>query len=116
MRVPPGLEPFFNGPGSPFEEFFGGGPGGGSDGKEFQVPSLGSGFVISKDGYIVTNNHVIEEVDKIEVAFKDGTTAPAEIVGRDPATDIGLIKIEPKRRPASRCRSATRAACARATG
>jgi serine protease Do len=92
LRVPPGLEPFFNGPGSPFEEFFGG-PGG--DGKEFQVPSLGSGFVISSDGYIVTNNHVIEDVDKIEVAFQDGTTAPAEVIGRDPATDIALIKIQP---------------------
>jgi serine protease Do len=92
MRVPPGLEPFFNGPGSPFEEFFGG-PGGG-DGKEFQVPSLGSGFVVSSDGHIVTNNHVIEDVDKIEVVFKDGTTLPAELVGRDPATDLALIKIE----------------------
>jgi serine protease Do len=90
IRVPPGLEPFFNGPGSPFEDFFGG-PG---DGKEFQVPSLGSGFVIASEGFIVTNNHVIEDVDKIEVAFKDGTTAPAEVIGRDPATDIALIKIQ----------------------
>jgi serine protease Do len=92
LRVPPGLEPFFQGPGSPFEDFFGG-PGG--DGKEFQVPSLGSGFVISGDGYVVTNNHVIEDVDKIEVAFKDGTAVPAEVIGRDPATDIALIKIAP---------------------
>ena len=94
MRIPPGLEPFFNGPGSPFEDFFGG--QGGGDGQQHQVPSLGSGFVISKDGHIVTNNHVIEEVDKIEVAFEDGTTVPATLVGRDPATDLALIKIEPR--------------------
>ncbi len=86
LRIPPQLEPFFGGPGSPFEDF------GGGD-QEFQVPSLGSGFVISADGYIVTNNHVVEDVDKIEVAFKDGTTLPAEVIGRDPATDIGLIKV-----------------------
>jgi serine protease Do len=85
MRVPPGLEPFFGE--NPFEEFFGGR-------REFQVPSLGSGFVISSDGYIATNNHVIEDVDKIEVAFADGTTLPAEVVGRDPATDIALIRVK----------------------
>jgi serine protease Do len=85
MRVPPGLEPFFGE--NPFEEFFGGR-------REFQVPSLGSGFVISSDGYIATNNHVIEDVDKIEVAFADGTTLPAEVVGRDPATDIALIRVQ----------------------
>ena len=86
MRIPPQLEPFFGGQGSPFEDFGGG--------EEYQVPSLGSGFVISADGYIVTNNHVVEDMDKIEVAFKDGTTLPAEIIGRDPATDIGLIKVK----------------------
>jgi serine protease Do len=81
------LEPF--GGGNPFEEFFGK--------REFQVPSLGSGFVISTDGYIVTNNHVVEDVDKIEVAFKDGKELPAEIIGRDPATDIALIKVKPEK-------------------
>jgi serine protease Do len=88
MRIPPQLEPFFGGPNSPFEDF-GGGPGG-----EYQVPSLGSGFVISADGYIVTNNHVVEDVDKIEVAFSDGSTLPAEVIGRDAATDIGLIRVK----------------------
>jgi serine protease Do len=83
MKLPPQLEPFF---GNPFDDFYGK--------KEFEVPSLGSGFVISSDGYIVTNNHVVEDVDKIEVAFNDGTTVPAEIVGRDPATDIALLKVK----------------------
>jgi serine protease Do len=87
LRLPPNLEPFF-GPGpNPFEQFFGG-P------QEFQVPSLGSGFVISEDGYIVTNNHVVEDVDEIEVAFADGQEFPAEVVGRDPATDIALIRVK----------------------
>ncbi len=86
QRIPPGLEPFFGGE-NPFEEFFGGR-------REFQVPSLGSGFVISSDGYIVTNNHVVEDVDEIEVAFADGTTLPAEVVGRDAATDIALLHVK----------------------
>jgi serine protease Do len=87
-NVPPELEPFFNAPGNPFEEFFGGPRG------EHQVPGAGSGFVISADGHIVTNNHVIEDADEIEVAFKDGTTTKAKVIGRDAATDIALIKIE----------------------
>jgi serine protease Do len=88
-RVPKELEPFFNGPGSPFEDFFGGGPRG-----EYQIPGAGSGFVISEDGHIVTNNHVVEEADEIEVAFKDGMTAKAKVIGRDSATDIALIKVD----------------------
>ncbi len=86
LRVPPPFEPFFGGP---FEEFFGGR-------REFKVPSLGSGFVIASEGFIVTNNHVIEEVDKIKVAFRDGTEYEAEVVGRDPATDVALIRVEPE--------------------
>jgi serine protease Do len=60
------------------------------------VPSLGTGFVISPDGYIVTNNHVVEDVEKITVKFNDTHELPATIVGRDPKTDIALIKVEPK--------------------
>ena len=59
-----------------------------------QVPSLGTGFVIAPDGYIVTNNHVIEEVEKITVVFEDGDELEAEVVGRDPKTDIALIRVE----------------------
>jgi serine protease Do len=78
-----------------FEEFFG--PfGGQGEGREFRVPSLGSGFVISSDGYIVTNDHVIEGVDSITVSFRDGVELPAKVVGRDPKTDIALIRVESK--------------------
>lgn len=55
--------------------------------------SLGSGFLISADGYIITNNHVIDKADTIEVTFSDGRTLPATIVGRDRDTDIAVLKI-----------------------
>ena len=55
--------------------------------------SLGSGFVISRDGYIVTNNHVIEGADTISVAFQDGAELEATVIGRDPKTDIALIQV-----------------------
>ncbi len=81
--------------GSPFEDFF----------RDFmdrnegpQEPrrsqALGSGFVISDDGYIVTNNHVIEGADEISVEFFNGDTLDAELVGTDPKTDIALLKVE----------------------
>jgi serine protease Do len=85
------LEDFFP---FPFGEQFG--PEGPTP-RERLVPSLGSGFVISKDGYIVTNNHVIEEVDSITVRFNDGAELPAEVIGRDPKTDIALIRVKPER-------------------
>jgi serine protease Do len=86
-------------PGMPhqFEEYFGfpfGMPGPG--GRPHKREGAGSGFVISKDGYIVTNNHVIEDMDEIFVAFKNGKELPAEVVGRDPKTDIALIKVKPE--------------------
>ncbi len=62
--------------------------------RERMVPSLGSGFVISKDGYIVTNNHVIEDVDSITVRFIDRSELPAVVVGRDPKSDLALIRVE----------------------
>ena len=81
-----------------FEEFFFGGPQGPGERfqqREHKVPSLGSGFVISPDGYIVTNNHVVEDVDSIKVAFSEGTPeVEATVVGRDPKTDIALIRVK----------------------
>ena len=59
-----------------------------------RTSSLGSGFVISAEGYVVTNNHVIEGADEIEVQFADGRSYPADLIGRDPDTDIAVLKIE----------------------
>ena len=73
-----------------FNDFFGGGAN--QDGRVSK--SLGSGFVIDKDGHIVTNNHVIEDADIIEVTFPNGDTFEAELLGRDPSTDIALLKID----------------------
>ena len=56
--------------------------------------SAGSGFFISPDGYIVTNNHVVENADDIKVVMKDGSTLKATVVGRDEGTDLAVIKVE----------------------
>ena len=64
---------------------------------EFKQPGQGSGFIIDKTGYIVTNNHVVEGADKIMVILKDETQYDAKVVGRDPVTDIALVKIDPKK-------------------
>ena len=86
-------------PGSPFEEFF----------KEFferqdrdrgqrgatrRATSLGSGFIIDSAGIVVTNNHVIAEADEIRVTLNDDTTYDAEILGRDPKTDLAVLRIK----------------------
>jgi len=84
--------------GSPFEEFF----------KPFmeqqrqqqqhprKVTSLGSGFIIDASGYVVTNNHVIDDAKDIEVTLTDGTEYPAKLIGADPKTDLALLKVEAK--------------------
>jgi serine protease Do len=74
------------------EEFFYGSPFGGPAPRP--GGTQGTGFVISPDGYIITNDHVIEGVDTIKVTFKDGTEHVAEVVGRDPKTDIALIQVK----------------------
>lgn len=84
--------------GSPFEDFFDdfGGPGqdGPGQGGPQRSEALGSGFVISEDGFIVTNNHVIEGADEIEIEFFSGERLKATIVGTDPKTDLALLKVE----------------------
>jgi serine protease Do len=81
--------------GSPFEDFF----------REFQdrqgngdrprrTSALGSGFVISEDGYVVTNNHVIDGADEILIEFYSGEELPAKVVGTDKNTDLALLKVE----------------------
>jgi serine protease Do len=82
LPLPPGFRGFFPGPGGE------GGPG-------VSVPSLGSGFVISSDGLVVTNNHVVAGVDRVRVVLSDGTEVDAEIVGQDAKTDLALLRVEP---------------------
>jgi serine protease Do len=64
--------------------------------KEFKQRGLGTGFIIDKDGFILTNNHVVEEADEIKVRLADDTEWSATIVGRDSKTDLALIKIDPE--------------------
>jgi serine protease Do len=85
----------------PFREFFGEdqsdrlGPERGVPERQTQR-SLGSGFVIDKDGYILTNRHVVEGADQISVSFPNRKSYEAKLVGRDARTDVALLKIEPK--------------------
>ena len=83
--------------GSPFEQFFNDFldcQGQGDNSRPHKSEALGSGFVISADGYIVTNNHVIEKADEIEIEFFSGKRLQAKLVGTDPKTDIALLKVE----------------------
>lgn len=89
------------GPGRPpfddfFEEFFNQQRRGAPQSRK--VSSLGSGFVIDPSGIIITNNHVVEEADEITVNFSDGSKLPAEILGRDPKTDLAVLKVKSKRK------------------
>lgn len=76
----------------PFEFFFGG-RGRGQRSTQ-PVVGYGSGVIISKDGYIITNNHVIDNSDRISVTLEDNRTFSAKLIGSDPSTDIALIKVE----------------------
>ncbi len=83
----------FGGNRNPFDEFFGPFKGDGPQ-RDFKQRSLGSGFLIDSDGFIVTNNHVIEDADQIKVILADDKEFDAELVGRDPKTDLALIRIK----------------------
>jgi serine protease Do len=78
-RVPPGMEDFF---------------------KQFQTPpsgpeeASGSGFIVTPDGYILTNNHVVAEADRVTVTLFDHRIFKAKVVGRDPSTDVAVVKID----------------------
>ncbi|HMK59565.1 MAG TPA: Do family serine endopeptidase [Dissulfurispiraceae bacterium] len=92
-------------PGNPFRQFFGPDEKGGAldnffrhhfgdvPDRELRQSSLGSGFIIDKEGYIITNNHVVDGADDIKVRLADGREFKAKVVGRDPKTDLALIKI-----------------------
>ena len=87
---------FFRGPrgkDDPFEDFFDKFFGEDNQ-REFKQRSLGSGFILDKKGYIVTNHHVVENADEIQVILKDGQEYDAKVVGRDANTDLALIKIK----------------------
>ncbi|PTW51339.1 Do family serine endopeptidase [Rhodovulum kholense] len=82
--------------GSPFEDFFRDfmNPDGSPNMPPRRSQALGSGFLISEDGYIVTNNHVIEKADEIQIELFQGGTLEAKVVGTDPNTDIALLKVQ----------------------
>ncbi|MFL6659361.1 MAG: trypsin-like peptidase domain-containing protein [Massilia sp.] len=68
-------------------------------GERGQQASLGSGVIVSPDGYILTNNHVVEEADQIDVVLADGRKSPAKVVGTDPETDLAVIRIDAEKLP-----------------
>lgn len=79
----------------PFEEFFkrffGNNPQ-----REYKQRGLGSGFIISEDGYVVTNNHVVEKADDISIILENGDSYEAKVIGKDTKTDLAVIKFEPE--------------------
>ena len=87
----------------PFKRFFGdkfgfGNPGEGSPQRGSKVQGTGSGFFIDAKGNVVTNNHVVADAEKIEIMLKDGDTYEATLVGRDPKTDLALLKVTSDRK------------------
>jgi len=91
QQIPPELR------GTPFEGMFGGG--------QMRVPpqqGSGSGFIISSDGFVVTNNHVVDDAARVKVVLNDKREYDARVVGRDPNTDIAVVKIEGRGLPTVR--------------
>ena len=82
--------------GDMFEDLFPNDPRQEERGRPRREGGSGSGFVIDREGYILTNNHVISKADEVTVRFSDGKEVEAKIVGQDPDTDVALLKIDPK--------------------
>jgi serine protease Do len=92
----PGMDDFFR-------HFFGDENQGRGQRRSFGVPrqqGIGSGVITTKDGYILTNNHVVDGADEVKVALQDGREFTAKVIGRDPKTDVAVIKIDAKDLPA----------------
>lgn len=68
--------------------------------REFEQQGLGSGVIVTQDGYIITNNHVVEGADELNVSFPDKRTFKAKVIGTDPKTDVAVIKIDASNLPA----------------
>jgi serine protease Do len=95
QRIPPGLEDFFR----QFEQ----------PGRQLPEEASGSGFIVSKDGYILTNNHVVADFDRVRVTLTDRRTFSAKVVGRDPDTDLAVIKIDAENLPTAKLGDDTQA-------
>ncbi len=108
MQLPEGIEIPDLPEGSPFgdlfKHFFGqpGGPGGGGERQQREAKSLGSGFVISADGYIMTNNHVVKDASEIVVRLNDRRELKAKVIGTDERSDVALLKIEAENLPVAK--------------
>jgi len=89
-------QPFLNDP--LFRHFFGRGQSGPQQEKR-RASSLGSGVIVSSEGYVLTNHHVIESADEIEVLLSDGRRSSAKVVGSDPETDLAVVKVDLKGLP-----------------
>ncbi len=83
-----------------FRDFFGDDFGGQSRPRRQQGQASGSGVIISKDGYIVTNNHVVQDADEVEVILTDKRSFKAKVIGTDPLTDLAVVKIDANNLPA----------------
>ena len=102
--TPPGgddqqSQPSPDDPSNPFKDFFDEflKRGQGGDQPKQKMTSMGSGFVVDPSGIIVTNNHVVEGAESIEVHFHDDTILKGELVGRDPKTDLAVIRVKPEK-------------------
>ncbi len=104
LSLPEGIEIPDLPEGSPFgdlfKHFFGEGPGGAPI--ERDAKSLGSGFIISRDGYVITNNHVVKDAEEIIVRLEDRRELQAKVIGTDERSDIALLKIEADNLPVVR--------------